>query len=38
MPTLVKPPIPIAIDAFLANPTEDNLRAAHAAWIAARFS
>jgi putative iron-regulated protein len=27
----------LAIDAFLANPTEDNLRAARAAWIAARI-
>jgi putative iron-regulated protein len=27
----------LAINAFLANPTEDNLRAARAAWIAARI-
>src|SRR3990172_3135302 len=27
----------LAIDAFLAEPTEDNLRAARAAWIAARI-
>ena len=27
----------LAIDAFLAKPTEDNLRAARAAWIAARI-
>jgi putative iron-regulated protein len=27
----------LAVDAFLANPTEDNLRAARAAWIAARI-
>ncbi len=27
----------LAIDAFLTNPTEDNLRAARAAWIAARI-
>jgi len=27
----------LAIDAFLATPTEDNLRAARAAWIAARI-
>jgi putative iron-regulated protein len=27
----------LAIDAFLASPTEDNLRAARAAWIAARI-
>jgi len=27
----------LAIDAFLAQPTEDNLRAARAAWIAARI-
>jgi putative iron-regulated protein len=28
----------LAVDAFLAKPTEDNLRAARAAWIAARIS
>ena len=27
----------LAVDAFLAHPTEDNLRAARAAWIAARI-
>ncbi len=27
----------LAVDAFLAHPTDDNLRAARAAWIAARI-